>query len=334
MITERRKGQYSPCHLILHYSWNIFNSWSSQFANFFCTVLVNGTFRWTRAANHGSEALCCRCACVHFFPPRLQPSERCFHPVALGSLPWHSRRAPVPAPVPERTLSKVKPGKMLPSHREKRIPEVIQKHCRKDFWNCWKPAEDPAHPQSLVWPLSLEVISVRIMGTRSSEILPSFWDSAPPLQMRVLLYTLTGVGSFRVLGFSGLQKSCSRYAMGWLHKGKRQDRRNKVIFFLLWHELVIDYTALIPGSLCELFRIYSVWSAQDPLTLPCSALQAAVQDSGSRFVAIQCHLLVLNVTAELLLKGLLPSLINWYNKYLTSLVAFLDNFILTYFSTE
>lgn len=108
MITERRKGQYSPCHLILHYSWNIFNSWSSQFANFFCTVLVNGAFRWTRAANRGSEALCCRCACVHFFSLRLQPSERCFHPVALGSLPWHSRRAPVPAPVPERTLSKVK----------------------------------------------------------------------------------------------------------------------------------------------------------------------------------------------------------------------------------
>lgn len=68
---------------------------------------------------------------------------------------------------------------------------------------------------------------------------------------------------------------------------------------------------------------------------PARLWQAAVKDTGSRFVAIQCHLLVVNVTAELHLMGLLlPLLINWDNKYLTSLVAFLDTFILTPFSTE
>lgn len=64
-----------------------------------------------------------------------------------------------------------------------------------------------------------------------------------------------------------------------------------------------------------------------PGPFPARLRQAALKDTGSRFVAIQCHLLVVNVAAELLLKGLLLSLINWDNKYLTSLVAFLDNFI-------
>lgn len=71
-----------------------------------------------------------------------------------------------------------------------------------------------------------------------------------------------------------------------------------------------------------------------PGPFPARLSQAAVKDTESRFVAIQCHLLVVNVTAELHLMGLLLPLINWDNKYLTSLVAFLDIFILTPFSTE
>lgn len=112
----------------------------------------------TPAGNPGSEALSAVSVQVWIFFPKTTTMWDAFdvHPVALGSFPLRSGRAPVCAPAPERTVRSktcqaaacaIDSSACLESHRN----AVGEARWQRAFQNCWKPAEDSAtSPVSLV----------------------------------------------------------------------------------------------------------------------------------------------------------------------------------------